>query len=144
MTAIAVDHFVDRELAPAWGRLTTDQQRMFKHLLVEMRDVTVPEFVVMVEALPAPIRARLAEGPHPRRWTCGVCNAFGRERWPNGAAPLEDEPQWRVWAWHEVPKLFMLNPDSQFYGRYANENYRRCVVTYQAAGWPADPEEPNA
>lgn len=103
---------------------------------------TKQDVVTAMIEVPPHIVERLAQGPLPRRWSCGVCEAFG-EPFYDGEPDVND-PQWIVWAFHEVPKLKMHLADDQWYGELANETYRRCITTYQAAGWIGKAEVPDA
>lgn len=70
------------------------------------------------------IREKLARGPLPPRYDCGVCEAFGFEYW-SVAVPNRDDPRWVAYAYHEVPKALMRLRDQQFnfitFGRNVND-----------------------
>ena len=109
-----------------------------------LRPMTEVDLRADVAALPNDIRERLATGPHPRRWTCGVCQSFGDAAFYRGTPDLDD-PRWRVWGYHEVPKADMRRADQQWYGPLADDTYRRCIATYRAAGWvPSDNDRTEA
>lgn len=114
--------------------------------LQEMRQshvaMTVEDLQAAVDQLPDDIRARLAKGPIPRRWDCGVCVAFGRPFWVGEPDPTD--PRWIAWDYHEVPKLEMKRANQQWYGELANDTYERCIATYRAAGWTGEAEPANA
>lgn len=104
------------------------------------RDMTEADVCEAVAELPDELREALACGPHPRRFTCGVCNALG-------VGDDDDDPKdavVRVRAYHEVPKLDMRTANDQWYGELANEVYRRCLAIYRAAGWAGEASEPDA
>ncbi len=122
---------------------STPRQAAFKAGLEEMGDVGVEALEGALEQLPSSLVERLAEGPRPSRWVCGVCEAFGRD-WYSTVEPDLDDPKWVVWAFHEVPKADMNHRDQLHYGELANEIYRRCLATYRAAGWDGEAPEPNA
>lgn len=115
----------------------------FRDDLRPMLAVTEEELASAVASLPAEIRERLAHGPIPRRYTCGVCVAFGASVYKS-LEPDLDDPMWVAFSYHEVPKIDMKVADDQWYGGAANEVYRRCIATYRAAGWTGEAEEPNA
>lgn len=121
----------------------TPRHREFKAALEDLRDVDEAELADAMARIDPAIRARLAEGPHPRRWTCGVCEAVGAG-WYRDRKPDRSDPLWIVWAYHEVPKADMNHSDQLHYGELANQTYRRCIATYRAAGWTGDAAEPNA
>jgi hypothetical protein len=115
----------------------------FEASLQVAKSMTVEDLMVAVDSLPNSIKNKLAEGPHPSRYVCGVCEAFGDEFYKK---PVEDntDPVWLAFAYHEIPKLEMVLEAQQFYGRLANEVYVRCIETYKAAGWTGEAEEANA
>lgn len=111
--------------------------------------MTEDDLVEAVSQLPVVIRERLAQGPDPYRWTCGVCKAFGKpylaELRRQLAHPMDAaDLMWRAFAYHEIPKAQMKRADQQHYGLLANEIYERCIATYRAAGWNGEAEEANA
>lgn len=87
--------------------------------------------------------AKLAQGPKSYRYGCAVCDAFG-EAYYKHCPPDPDDPKWRAFAYHEIPKKDMFHANSQFYGPLANDTYVRCIATYRAAGWTGEAQEPNA
>ncbi len=116
----------------------------FREELRPFLDVTDADVRAAMAAVPEDVRARLAAGPHPRRWTCGVCEAFGHAWYKNVGAWERSNPLHVVFCFHEVPKIEMRDGNDQWYGTLANDVYRRCIATYQAAGWTGEPQEPNA
>ena len=100
------------------------------------------------EQLPGDVRDRLSRGPLRRRWACGVCEAFGRYKQhlrDTLDQPRDpDDPMWRAFSYHDVPKIGMKRGDQEHYGPLANDIYLRCLATYRAAGWDGVAEEPNA
>lgn len=121
----------------------TPRQRAYKVVLEEARAITEDDMRAAVERLPAHIRSRLAEGPRQRRWSCGVCDAFGADWYTTTTFDLAD-PTSIAYLYHEVPKADMKHRDQLHYGDFANEIYTRAIATYRAAGWTGDAEEPNA
>lgn len=115
----------------------------YKDALLAAEALTEDDLRAAMLELPDEIRATLARGPIPRRWDCGICEAFGKPFYCTGAVDLTD-PRWIVWIYHEVPKAHMKRNDQLHYGHWANETYVRCIATYRAAGWSGDAEEPNA
>jgi hypothetical protein len=115
----------------------------FRDKLRPLASMSEAELEAAVRMLPPAIRERLAQGPLPRRFACGVCEAFGAA-WYLDAEPDSSDPLWLVFGYHEVPKIDMQHRDDQFYGELANDVYRRCLVVYRAAGWTGEAEEPNA
>lgn len=91
--------------------------------------------VALVAQLPDEIRAKLAAGPLPYRYDCGVCQAFGEDLWRNDDAVDTEDPKWVVWAYHEVPKLRMRVSAELHIGPLSDEGYERALATYRAAGW---------
>jgi hypothetical protein len=125
--------------APLWLPKYYD----YRDALLAADSLTEDDLLEAVVELPNEIRDRLAEGPLPYRYDCGVCEAFGKAFYKEGAVDLAD-PMWRVWIYHETPKARMKRVDQQHYGPLANECYERTLATYRAAGWPGEAPEPNA
>lgn len=136
--------FAPPQCGKAWqgyGDLT-ERQHAYAHVLIALREMTEEELYEAVAQLPQEIRDRLARGPHPARFTCAVCNAFGKGHYKT-VWPDADDPAYRAFAYHEVPKGRANSGDDQHHGALANETYERCIATYRAAGWkgvaaPAD------
>jgi hypothetical protein len=120
----------------------TPKQREFVRFLQSIEHMTLDDLRAAIAACPRDVRDRLEAGPLFRRFSCGVCEAFGRGFY--AGIPDADDPRWRAWGYHEVPKLQMRRSDDRHYGELANETYRRSIATYRAAGWEGDAEEPNA
>jgi hypothetical protein len=120
----------EREIAPTWASPElTARQRSFRDAMLSVVDWSLDDLQAAVDALPAHVRARLSQGPVARRWSCGICDAF---------SPTPDDmsdPIWKVYAYHEVPKLYMRHRDEQWYGLLADEVWERCRAVYKAAGW---------
>lgn len=115
----------------------------YKDALLEADTLTEDDLREALVELPDEIREKLAAGPIARRWSCGVCEAFGKAFYSVGDVDLTD-PMWRVWIYHETPKARMKRADQQHYGPLANESYERTITTYRAAGWTGEAQEPNA
>lgn len=115
----------------------------FKEFLETLAPMTPDDLQAAVDELPLVIRERLARGPLERRWSCGVCEAFGGAAFYKGILDADD-PVWRAWGYHEVPKAQMRHRDQLHHGPLANEIYERCIATYRAAGWTGDAPEANA
>lgn len=136
--------FAPPQCGKAWhgyGDLTK-RQHAHAHVLIALREMTEEELREAVAQLPQETRDRLAQGPHPVRRACGVCNVLNkgdyRIAWPNA-----DDPAYRAFAYHEVPKSYADHDGDQYHGALANDIYERCIATYRAAGWkgvaaPAD------
>lgn len=110
-----------------------------------LADMTEDDLREAVAQLPDAIRAKLAEGPLPYRYACGVCKAFGSayiaELKRNIETPPDPtDPKWRAFAYHEVPKKDMRHAEQQWSGPLAVEVYERTMATYRASGYPASPE----
>jgi len=130
----------------AWDPMTlakTPRQQGFVRFLQAIAHMTDDDLVAAVAACPLDVRQRLISGPLPRRWACGVCEAFGGARF-HGGTPDADDPMWRAWGYHEVPKLRMRRANDCHYGEHADETYRRTIATYRAAGWTGEAKEVNA
>lgn len=123
--------------------LTTPPQSAFLLALDAMKGMTEAELQAAVALLPPDLRERLAAGPHPVRYTCAVCEAFGR-RYYSDVKPDLSDPMFIAWAYHEVPKADMKRRAQQWHGPLANEIYKRCIVTYRAAGWLGEAQEADA
>lgn len=115
----------------------------YRDALLAADDLTEDDLLAAVAELPNEIREKLAAGPVARRWSCGVCEAFGKAFYATGDVDLTD-PRWRVWIYHETPKARMKRVDQQHYGPLANESYGRTIATYRAAGWTGEAGEPDA
>jgi hypothetical protein len=111
--------------------------------LADAGSITEEELQRAALLLPFGVRDRLAAGPLPRRWSCGVCDAFGAD-WYRNATPNLADPMWIVWCYHEAPKSRMTHRDQLHYGLLANETYERTLATYRAAGWNGKASEANA
>lgn len=114
--------------------------------LIDVRDSLAAGTVSLEGAiadLPADVRDRLARGPHPWRWTCGVCEAFGAAWYLHAPSDVTD-PMYVVFAYHELPKIGMRHRSDEHYGELANDVYRRCIDIYRAAGWTGEAREPDA
>lgn len=120
----------------------TPQQREFVQFLLAIKDMTEDDLTDAIAACPVDVQARLADGPCRPRWTCGVCEAFGRSFYTG--EPDADSPLWRAWGYHEVPKLEMRHANDRHYGPLANETYERAIATYRAAGWIGEAATANA
>lgn len=114
----------------------------YKDALERLRPMTAGEVRGAVQNLPVEIREKLAKGPHPRRWTCAVCQAFDVPATVVEAD--QSDARWLVFGYHEMPKCDMRHRDDQHYGDLANEVYRRCIEIYRAAGWTGEATEANA
>ncbi len=119
------------------------QPPTWKDLYTPVRHMTEATLIAAMAQIPETIRLKLAEGPHPRRWTCAICLAFGKD-WYLTAVPAPDDPMWLVFAYHEIPKIHMKRDDDQWYGTLANRTYERGIATYRAAGWKGEAEGANA
>lgn len=128
----------ERPIASSWREIRTPRQRQFYALLLEVRDWTEDDLCAALDTVPPAVVERLARGPVGRRWDCGVCDAFGRM--PDHI----DGPMWKVYAYHEVPKLYMERREQLHYGPLANEIYERTMATYRAAGWDGEAAGANA
>ncbi len=105
-----------------------------------LSDMTEDDLREAVEALPEAIRLKLAEGPLPYRYDCGVCEAFGKEYLNELKRNIETAPdptdlKWRAFAYHEVPKKDMFRAEQQWSGPLAADTYKRTKATYRAAGY---------
>lgn len=104
-----------------------------------------PELVVeAMENLPIRIKDKLKKGPLPNRYSCGVCKAFDGMFEGYDLTIDTDDPIYRVWVYHEVPKAEFRHADQNYFGAGANKIYNRCIETYQAAGWEGIAEPENA
>lgn len=97
-----------------------------------------------MEDVPLSIKDKLKEGPLPRRYDCGICVAFNGEFEGYGITIDTDDPLYRVWVYHEIPKKDFVHVDQNYDGKGANEIYSRCIATYRIAGWKGMADEPNA
>lgn len=132
---LAIDQ---REISPRWRTITSPRQQSFFDVMVKVSDWTEDDLQAAVAALPPTIRDRLAKGPVPRRYDCAACEAF---------KPFPDDfsgPTWEVFAYHEVPKLYLRRQDDLHYGPLANESYERTLAMYRAAGWSGEAPEADA
>lgn len=120
----------------------TPKQVELREALRRMRSATEAMLREKIAQLPSHIRERLAQGPKPYRYDCGICDAFGRD-FVQGTVDISD-PRWWVWAYHEVPKLDAKRHDDVHYGPLANRIYERTIATYRAAGWEGEAAEANA
>lgn len=130
--------------APLW----TAEFLSYRDALAEIASMTEDDLRADVDLLPDVRRERLAAGPLPARWSCGVCKTFSDfvAALDRGREPRVDlsDPEWRVFLYHEEPKARMKRRDQLHYGPLANEQYERGIATYRAAGWDGDAAEPNA
>jgi hypothetical protein len=123
----------------AWGLRGT-----YCPKLREIEHLTVTDLQAAVAQLPCEIRARLRRGPMIDRFSCRVCQAFGDTLVDELAATQDAaDPRYIVFAYHEIPKCWMLHRAEEQGGPAANAIYERCIETYRAAGWkhvaaPAD------
>lgn len=114
----------------------------FAAFLAAIKGMTEDDLRDAIAACSIGVRASLADGPLRRRWSCGVCEAFGFDFYkglPNAGSPI-----WRAWGYHEVPKLHAQRVGDSHYGPLANEIYHRTIATYRAAGWVGEVEAANA
>lgn len=118
-------------------------KRDFRDDLRPLEAVTEEQLAEAMQRIPDHIVMRLRQGPNPSRYTCGVCEAFGKQWYKNTQANMDD-PMWLVWAYHEFPKVHMQVRDDQFHGAAANMVYERCIATYRAAGWQGEAQPANA
>lgn len=93
----------------------------------------------------------LEQGPNQYRYSCGVCIAFAglsfgiNDKWYHDTASWDlESPLYRVFCYHEVPRIWCRFKDEEHRGPRANEIYERCIETYRAAGWTGEAQEPNA
>lgn len=121
----------------------TPRQRAFVKFLRAIETMLEDELDEAIAEVPAEIRERLSEGPKRARYACAVCDAFGGEDF-YGGTPDATDPMWRAWGYHEIPKLRMRTSGDLHHGEHANDNYRRALRTYRAAGWTGKAGEPNA
>lgn len=130
--------------SPLW----TSEFTSYRDALDRLAAMTEEDLREAVERLPAARRERLAAGPLPYRWDCGVCKAYADfiSELDRGRKPIVnvDDPEWRVFLYHEEPKSRMKRRDQLHYGPLANELYERGLATYRAAGWDGDAPEANA
>lgn len=142
---LVVDLFEGRPVSNYWDELP-DEKAMsamgFRRLLEAVRDMTYEDLVAEVAKLPDDIRARLAEGPRQNQYSCAVCDAVGGPSFYRSGKDDPTDVVWRVYAWHEVPKLFMTNNRQLHWGELSDETYKRCVATYRAAGWTGEAPPP--
>jgi hypothetical protein len=116
----------------------------FEAFLRSIEDMTYDDLVADVAQLPVEIRERLADGPMQYRYDCGVCVAFGGRSFYGKGIGSADDVRWRVFGYHEVPKLGMKFQRELHNGPHANAMYERCLDTYRAAGWTGEAPPPNA
>lgn len=131
----------------ARGRVVShvlDRFQAYQTALESVTDVTEEDLPLLIAELPAEIRDKLAAGPLPYRYDCGVCAAFGKAFYSDAENHRPEDPAFRAWAYHEVAKLRMRFKDQEHYGPVANEHYERTIATYRAAGWRGEAQEPNA
>lgn len=127
-----------------WDRLDlTERAIEFRDSLLVVEQATEEMLREQIALLPAGIATHLERGPTPRRYECAVCNAFGRD-WVKEVPCDPADPLWRVWAFHETPKLDARHKDDQHYGAIANRIYERTLATYRAAGWQGVATPPDA
>lgn len=105
-----------------------------------LASMTEEDLKEAVDQLPQEIRDKLAEGPNPNRYSCGVCKAFGQDYINELTRTLEtppdpNDPKWRAFGYHEVPKKDMTTAQQQWSGSLAQQVYERTIATYKAAGW---------
>lgn len=113
-----------------------DRHRLYKEALEAVAaSTTEADLAALMAELPAAVRDKLARGPLPYRYDCGVCDAFGRAFWSEPKNHRPDDPAFRVWAYHEIAKLQMRRRDDEWYGPAAEDHYLRTIATYKAAGW---------
>lgn len=115
----------------------------FKQHLLAAQDMTYDDLLEAMYQIPSSIKEKLAEGPKSYRYACGVCIAFGREFYENMDHTL-DNPMFKVWIYHEIPKVHMRFRDQLHSGQFSNQTYIRCLETYRAAGWLGEFPEANA
>lgn len=119
------------------------EHQAYRDALAAADALTEDDLCAAVAELPEDVREKLAAGPVPRRWSCGVCEAFGKAFYSSGDVDLTD-PMWRVWIYHETPKARMKRNDQLHSGPLSNETYDRTIATYRAAGWDGEASEANA
>lgn len=95
--------------------------------------------------VPKQIVVDLAKGPSRfGRFACGVCEAFGKPWYRDKASWDLKSPLYRVFCYHEVPRIYCRFKDMEHFGKHANTIYERTIATYRAAGWTGEATEPNA
>jgi len=116
----------------------------YRETLLKAADISLEDVVEAMSKISDEVRVKLASGPLPYRYDCGVCQAFGAPA--NSTVHFEDfdEPSMTVWIYHEVPKGKFRHRDENYYGPGANEIYERCLATYRAAGWTGEATDANA
>ncbi len=107
----------------------------YKELLDTAEQLTVEDLGRLIAEVKPEVRAKLAEGPLPYRYDCGVCAAFGRSWYRDKKNFDPASADALVFAYHEVPKLHMRFADQEHQGPLADDIYQRCLATYRAAGW---------
>jgi hypothetical protein len=122
----------------------------FGAALMAIQEMTVNDLIGDMGKIDRTHRDALCAGPMPRRYDCSICECIGKlPDWENRPAPFwmrddPDDPLWRVWAYHEVPKLHCRRNDDLHYGWQADVIYERCIETYRAAGWTGEADPANA
>jgi hypothetical protein len=114
--------------------------RDYKAELESMRHMEQIDMEQAVNCLPRHLIDKLAEGPLPSRYDCGVCKALDGKN----IIPDPSDPLYVAWIYHEIPKVDFRFADQNHYGKGADDIYRRCIQTYRAAGWTGEASEPNS
>lgn len=137
---------------------STERGRTILAHLEALESMTVEELAQHVEVMrgmdsfhqgdrlvvPKRIVEDLARGPNGHRWKCGVCLAFGEDWYKQEEVWDLDSPLYRVFCYHEVPRIHCRFKDQEYFGPRANEIYERCIETYRTAGWTGEAPEPDA